>query len=237
MAKKRIPKVPVRVDDISEPPWEQEAKPLDLHGSPKREGPNPHNYPGLWPETDLEHIVANGFAIGMIQADAEALEWAKFLHDVVKAEVIIELGTLCGGNMYIMDRMSPPGLRISVDTEWDKRDPKICWPPDMLREVMPDLVWVTGDIHDEATLAKTREALGRRKADLLYIDADHSYSGTKAHVEMYRPLVKAGGYIAFHDLVNGWACGEYVQKELFPTHENWKIVSPVSPFGVGIIKI
>jgi predicted O-methyltransferase YrrM len=191
----------------------------------------------MWPELDIEHIVANGFAIGMIQADAEALEWAAFVRDVIEAEVIVELGTLCGGNMYIMDRMSPPGLRISVDREWSLRDPKPCWPPDLLNEVLPELVWITGDIHAEDTLSRMQEALCNRKIDLLYVDADHSYIGTKRHVEMYGPMVKQGGYIAFHDLVNGWPCGQYVQTQLFPRYEHWVIKSDVSPFGVGVIRI
>lgn len=37
--------------------------------------------------------------------------------------------------------------------------------------------------------------------DLLFIDGDHSYDGISKDFEMYSPLVKKGGIIAFHDIV------------------------------------
>lgn len=35
--------------------------------------------------------------------------------------------------------------------------------------------------------------------DLCFIDGDHSYNGAKADALIWSPLVKVGGYIAFHD--------------------------------------
>jgi predicted O-methyltransferase YrrM len=54
--------------------------------------------------------------------------------------------------------------------------------------------------------------------DVLFIDGDHTYDGVKADYQMYRPLVRKGGLIAFHDIVDdhqtkygrpgiGWAGG------------------------------
>jgi predicted O-methyltransferase YrrM len=39
------------------------------------------------------------------------------------------------------------------------------------------------------------------KVDFLFIDADHSYEGVKKDFEMYSPLVRKGGIIAFHDII------------------------------------
>jgi len=36
--------------------------------------------------------------------------------------------------------------------------------------------------------------------DFLFIDGDHSYEGVKKDFEMYSPLVKKEGIIAFHDI-------------------------------------
>lgn len=44
-----------------------------------------------------------------------------------------------------------------------------------------------------------------RHLDLLFIDGDHSYAGVKSDWEAYRPVLKAGSIIVFHDW--GWAEG------------------------------
>jgi predicted O-methyltransferase YrrM len=44
-------------------------------------------------------------------------------------------------------------------------------------------------------------ALAGREIDFLFIDGDHTYEGVKSDFEMYSPLVRAGGLVAFHDIV------------------------------------
>ena len=41
------------------------------------------------------------------------------------------------------------------------------------------------------------------EGNFLFIDGDHTYEGVKKDFEMYRPLVKKGGLITFHDIVSG----------------------------------
>jgi predicted O-methyltransferase YrrM len=50
-------------------------------------------------------------------------------------------------------------------------------------------------------LRKIEGILKGRKVDFLFIDADHSYEGVKKDFEMYSPLVRKGGIIAFHDII------------------------------------
>jgi predicted O-methyltransferase YrrM len=38
--------------------------------------------------------------------------------------------------------------------------------------------------------------------DVLFIDGDHSYEGAKKDYELFSPLVKSGGLIVFHDIVD-----------------------------------
>lgn len=209
---------------------------MNLHSSPPAE-PNEYGYPGVWPEIDLEHIVANGFAIGMIQADEEALEFAAYVRDVIQPHHIMEIGTLCGGMFYVMDRMAKPGLRISVDMPWELRDPKPCWPPHLFHRQVPGIVEVIGNAHEEGTLAKVKAVLGHDELDLLFIDADHSKQGAHLHWLMYSPLVRPGGYVAFHDVLDGWPCGEFYA-ELAAKHEHLTIgAKSCNPFGIGIIRL
>jgi predicted O-methyltransferase YrrM len=57
------------------------------------------------------------------------------------------------------------------------------------------------DSHDLKTLKIVKEILGGKKLDFLFIDGDHTYKGVKMDFEMYSPLVRKGGIIAFHDIV------------------------------------
>ena len=44
--------------------------------------------------------------------------------------------------------------------------------------------------------------LNGEKIDFLFIDGDHRYDGVKSDFEMYKSLVKSGGLIGFHDIVD-----------------------------------
>jgi predicted O-methyltransferase YrrM len=45
-----------------------------------------------------------------------------------------------------------------------------------------------------------KQFFGDRQLDYLFIDGDHHYEGVKRDFEMYAPLVRTGGLIAFHDV-------------------------------------
>jgi cephalosporin hydroxylase len=202
-----------------------------------------HGYPHLWPERDLEDVLANGFAIGMIQADAEVISFAEFICDVIRPRHVIELGSCCGGWFYVMDRLADSGIRISVDMPWDERDPKPCWPDHMLKQAVPGdpasrVHWIDGQIQDQQTWETVWRALMGTLVDLLYIDADHSREGTQLHFEMYRPFVRPGGFVAFHDVANGWACGEFYRElcRQYP-HREFVAEPPSSVFGVGVVQL
>ena len=54
--------------------------------------------------------------------------------------------------------------------------------------------------HDRKTLDIVRSVLGEKRLDFLFIDGDHTYDGVRADFEMYAPLVRKGGIVAFHDI-------------------------------------
>jgi predicted O-methyltransferase YrrM len=63
------------------------------------------------------------------------------------------------------------------------------------------IVAIQGDSHSIDTLNKIKRILNGKKLDFLFIDGDHSYKGVKKDFEMYSPLVRKGGIIAFHDII------------------------------------
>jgi predicted O-methyltransferase YrrM len=59
------------------------------------------------------------------------------------------------------------------------------------------------------------------KADLIFIDADHSYESVKEDIQNYSPLVAMGGILAGHDFqTNPWPDVTKAVLEIFPDVEN-----------------
>lgn len=64
------------------------------------------------------------------------------------------------------------------------------------------------------SLGKLKEILGGRKVDMVFIDGDHEYADVKQDIELYRPLLEAGGLLCGHD---------------YPWPGVWKAVAEVVP--------
>jgi cephalosporin hydroxylase len=61
---------------------------------------------------------------------------------------------------------------------------------------------IDGDSHRPETVDRVRALLGDRKVDLLFVDGDHTYAGVRQDYEMYKPLMRSGGLIGFHDIID-----------------------------------
>jgi len=117
----------------------------------------------------------------------------------------LEIGTNYGGTLFLLCTLSPPGARvISVDL------PAGQFGGGYPRRKMPlfrrfprngqQLHLIRADSHAPETLARVQRLLAGDKLDYLFIDGDHTYDGVKRDFEMYSPLVRSGGMIAFHDI-------------------------------------
>jgi cephalosporin hydroxylase len=118
---------------------------------------------------------------------------------------VVEIGSDRGGTLYTWCRLAEPdALVISVDLpggafsrgEIDLRRATRDYPQHEQR-----LEFVFGDSHDPETKAELERVLEGRPVDFLLIDGDHSYDGVKRDFEMYSPLVRSGGAVAFHDVL------------------------------------
>ena len=57
------------------------------------------------------------------------------------------------------------------------------------------------DSHNPNTLELVKTAIDHKMIDFLFIDGDHTYKGIKRDFNMYSSLIKEGGIIALHDIV------------------------------------
>jgi len=123
-----------------------------------------------------------------------------------KPKKILEIGTAKGGTLFLMTKVLPRDAEIiSLDMRGGSFGGGYAkWRTPLYRSFASEnqeLNLVLGDSHSEETLNRIKKILRYEKVDFLFIDGDHSYEGIKKDFEMYSPLVKKGGLIAFHDIV------------------------------------
>lgn len=138
------------------------------------------------------------FSIHTIQIRDEILALARTV-SALEPRIILEIGTAFGGTLLIWSQLASE-LVISCDLV-DKSvqsDLYRKFPPPGSRCTVEIL---TGDSHSLDFRQRVAGVLGGRKVDFLFIDGDHSEAGVAADYHGYRDLVRPGGIIAFHDIV------------------------------------
>ena len=107
--------------------------------------------------------------------------------------LIVEIGSDAGGTLWAWSQLPGPPRVVGVDL------PGGPFSSGAALDAHGATV-VIGDSHLAATFALAREQLAGELADVLFIDADHTYAGAKADYVRYRPLVRPGGLIVLHDI-------------------------------------
>lgn len=98
--------------------------------------------------------------------------------------------------------------------------------------------------YTELAVDNVTKVLNGRMIDALFIDGDHRYEGVTQDFLCYRPFVKEGGLILFHDIVedNGrsraWAGGvPKIWRDLYPYYHHCEFVASRAQqgFGIGVL--
>jgi predicted O-methyltransferase YrrM len=162
--------------------------------------------------TTLEEAVAlsSGFNYLHIRLDpsqiaSEILQLLKLLRSN-PPKTVLEIGTYRGGTFFLFSRVAAPdAILISLDLPPSRSGLGYpSWRRGLFRsfaKAQQKIELVLADSHQTVTVTRIQQLLGGRQLDFLFIDGDHSYEGVKSDYEMYSPLVRNGGLIAFHDIV------------------------------------
>lgn len=145
-----------------------------------------------------------GFFIRPAQIREEIEPLLRLVRDR-QPRTILEIGTHRGGTLFLWSRVAAEEAEIiSLDLPGGEfGGGYACWKRPLYRAfALPKqcIHLLQGDSHDPTSLAKVRALLNLRPLDFLLIDGDHTYEGVKKDFEMYGPLVRPGGLIAFHDI-------------------------------------
>lgn len=115
---------------------------------------------------------------------------------------VLEIGTAFGGTLYLLAWASAPDACVlSLDRRDDLRRRRRLY-RSFARE-RQEVQVMQCDSHSEETRDAVRAFFGDEPLDVLFIDGDHRYEGVRRDFELYRGLVRPGGLIAFHDIVDG----------------------------------
>lgn len=123
----------------------------------------------------------------------------------IKPENIVEIGTAEGGTFYVWARAFPSVKElVSVDLPGGIHGGGYpATKTKFYKKFNQDLntVFIRGNSHQDATKHRILEEI-EGNVDFLFIDGDHRYKGVKRDFELYSELVRDGGIIALHDIVD-----------------------------------
>jgi predicted O-methyltransferase YrrM len=129
----------------------------------------------------------------------------------LRPRAVLEIGTARGGTLFLLTRVAAPDatlvsvdLSSRTDRRFAGRDVRRRRP--LFRAFALDrqrIHFLVGDSHAVRTFKHVERKLGDRKVDLLFIDGDHTTEGVRRDFELYGKLVRPGGVIALHDIVDG----------------------------------
>lgn len=142
-----------------------------------------------------------------LQDRQEIIEFLKIV-ERIRPRNVLEIGTARGGTLFLLTRVaSEDAVLTSLDLPggpfgggYPKRMISLL---ESFAANRQRIHLIRADSHSEDTRRMVEEVLGEQKVDLLFIDGDHTYDGVRRDFEMYSPLVRKGGMIAFHDICPG----------------------------------
>ena len=148
-----------------------------------------------------------GMKIRPMQVPWEIKKLLKIMEEA-KIEIMLEIGTANGGTLFLFKQVANPrAMIISMDLPGGPFGGGYpSWKSTLYKRFKKHgqrLYLIRGDSHNQQTLNKVKSILNGETLGFLFVDGDHTYRGVKMDFEMYAPLVKDGGIIAFHDIVPG----------------------------------
>jgi len=144
------------------------------------------------------HLACTHHVFNAMQKESEILRVLERVR-LEKPKVFCEIGGLSGGTLFLFCTALPAGARaLSVDLKYT---PSQLAAQPLFARSGQQVSCMQANSHAPETLQRIREWLGGQKLDFLFIDGDHTYGGVLNDFRMYAPLVREGGSIAFHDIM------------------------------------
>jgi predicted O-methyltransferase YrrM len=118
------------------------------------------------------------------------------------ASTILDIGTFDGGTLYLWTRFLEGQKIITIDLPFPYGYPSEKTKLFRLFNPNKELHFLRGSSFSNEIVDMVSNILKGDEIDLLFVDGDHSYEGVKKDFDQYKPFVRDGGIIAFHDIVS-----------------------------------
>lgn len=160
----------------------------------------------------------------------------------LRPRYIIEIGTANGGTLFLFAKSAvTDAILVSIDLRNLKYRRRLY---ESFREAEQKFYFLRANSHEDTTLKDVKEILNGNELDFVFIDGDHTYLGVKKDFEMYGPLVRDGGIIAFHDIVKFPPKEIYEQvnqfwSEIREQYDSFEIIERIDQGwgGIGVIRV
>lgn len=188
-------------------------------------------------ERELQQLFTN--AVRIQQNEWEIRTFLNRVLTELKPVTTIELGTWLGNNAALLSLVTS-GETLSLDKqEYGSKQQAI----DIAQRNNRKLTFAIADGHKQETVDRFR-----RPVDLLFVDDGHCIDEVTADHKLWGPLVRPGGWIAFHDINFGAnQCAPGVHPDICQAHAYWakltgdkeEIIFPGDPKspGIGILHV
>lgn len=175
----------------------------------------------IWDQSDPPPPEGEYQGGGFVQQDREELwELVRRVSSLCPRR-ILEIGCGGGGTLMMWQVLAPEV--VCVDIQGLNGGRGFVSP-----SRLPYVEFIIGDSHDPAIVKKAEEFA---PYDFLFIDGDHSTEGALADFNMYSPLVRSGGLVAFHDY-NYQPVRRAIDSVGLP-----KEIINLSHFGIAVIEV
>lgn len=155
-------------------------------------------------------FVFSGYGLFQSIRPKQVVSEIKELYDIVleqRVSCACEIGTFRGGTFYLWCKAALDNATlISIDLPSDDSNQFFSaqrrkFYKHFASSPQQNIYFLAADSHQNSTREHLHKILGGQKIDFLFIDGDHSYEGVVQDFELYLPLVRSGGVIAFHDIL------------------------------------
>jgi cephalosporin hydroxylase len=185
-------------------------------------------------EFTKRHMAAGSCQIGW------EIESAIKLIANARPRILCEIGTFDGGTSLLFSKfLTTVEVMLCIDLYVKNKDMiKLLAPPSRR------LKFIDMPSYSCRAINKVEEFLKGQMIDVLFIDGDHRYEGVKQDFLCYRPFVRDGGLILFHDIIEdkgsgrAWVGGvPRLWRELSPIYPHHEFVHSRDQegFGIGVL--
>lgn len=178
-----------------------------------------------------------------LQHEGELQEFLK-IYKEVHPQNIMEIGSFYGGTLWFFIKNNPELKKVIVldmpISAIDERFNEMMVGRAQWNDWIPQNVQFNnyaGNSHDNQLIYNIKNEHPDNDIDMLHIDADHSYEGVKADYYNFKDMVRTGGMIVFHDVVEIPEVAKFWNELVSEYPAECKTISHEGGAGIGIMQI